>query len=245
MPSDFKQLTHALVGIQRKFFKTQLVSGTEVEVPTNELAYLSLTSKNEGIIRDAFCTEFYQKKMIFGREYKRIDAVSFSNAEVTDIFEFTSMFTADIVNENHFATYFVPKIINDFNKNNKYKENKPNEYIILVATHPKYKIAKTYAHYVKYLGIINKSLQNHPNPDQMIWLSYRNIRNHFPLKEYYVKFCKINAGREFNTEVDLLFWILSKKYCQCGDYLELEVLHTLTDDKYCSVCGRSVRINNY
>jgi len=226
---NITKIVNALIGVKDHF-------------NDNELAYLSLTSKNEGIIRDSFCRNYYKENSILGREYKRIDAVSFFNGNVQGIFEFTSMYTADLLNENHFRNSYLPKIIKDFNKNEKYKCKDTEEYIILISTHPKELINKKYSHYVKYLSGLNSAtktcLKNSSDSNEMIVESYKTLRKHFNENKYYINSCEINAGREFDCEVDIIFWILSKRYCCCN----VEVANILTDKKVCKECEGFVKV---
>ncbi|MBI6873430.1 hypothetical protein [Clostridium aciditolerans] len=66
----------------------------------NELAYLSLTSKNESIIRDKIAyrlnLELDKSKYIIAREYKRIDIVILENNSIKDIIELKSIYTYDV-----------------------------------------------------------------------------------------------------------------------------------------------------
>ncbi|WP_277587555.1 hypothetical protein [Psychrobacillus antarcticus] len=225
MDDRIAQITNALERIQDNY-------------QDNELAYLSLTSKNEGLIRDSFCRNYYKENQLLGREYKRIDAVSFSEESINIIFEFTSMYTADLVKDLHFKNSYLPKILNDFKKNDKLKSKKTDEYIILISTHPKEMINKKYIKYVKYFSGLNaatkKWIKTPTDSSKMISQSYNNLRKYFSYNEYSIESCQINAGREFECDVDIHFWILYKKYCVC-DYEQ--VADILLENQHCSNCG--------
>lgn len=222
--SNITMIGKALVGIKDNF-------------KGNELAYLSLTSKNEGLIRDSFCMNYYHEEKILGREYKRIDAVSFLEGDVKEIFEFTSMYTANLVNDEQFKKSYLPKILKDFKKNNEFKQKNTDEYIILISTHPKEQINKSYSKYVKYISGLNtatkKWMDDPSDSSQMIQEAHNTLRKHFIESKYYLNRFEINAGREFDCDVDIIFWVLYKKYCLC-DYENL--IDILLGNNECNHC---------
>lgn len=200
-----KRVIDALVRVPEKFKE-------------NELAYLSLTSKNESIIRNAFCIDYFHQGKILAREYNRIDAVYFEEDNVKEMYEFTSMYTKDIADKAKFnknsKSYF-SKILRDLDKNAKYRTENTDEYIILISTHPKQKIKNEYRHFVKYMGDLNKAtdkwMKNNNDFTEMIAEAHNTLREYFPDYQYYMDHCVIKAGKAFDCEVEIYFWILCRK----------------------------------
>ncbi|MEK5231635.1 hypothetical protein MHB42_07630 [Lysinibacillus sp. FSL K6-0232] len=106
----------------------------------NELAYISLTGKNESFIRDQMALYLYRLDKSWCREYKRIDLAQLSTAHPTmveNIIEITSLYTSDIVHDAHFKRDYLRKIKNDMTKNGKYTTIATNTFIVMIATHLK------------------------------------------------------------------------------------------------------------
>ena len=119
----------------------------------NELAYLSMTGKNELLIRDRIAYELYRKysNYIISRGYNpigiksRIDLAIFENGKIKDIIELKSMYTFDSVDMKN----YINAINKDFNKNSELVIDGVDQYEIIIATHIKEVPNEKFKDYVK------------------------------------------------------------------------------------------------
>lgn len=181
----------------------------------NELAYLSMTSKNELPIRDRIAYELYSNynNYIVAREYSpkginsRIDLAILKNNNIKDIIELKSMYTFDSVNMQN----FINSINNDFNKNSELLSDVINQYEIIIATHVKTIPNEEFSKYIKYYRLIKKYTLK--DSKELIKNLDCIIKKEFPEKQYEIRSFIINAGEAFEVDVDVCFWILkNKKY---------------------------------
>lgn len=181
----------------------------------NELAYLSMTSKNELPIRDRIAYELYSNynNYIVAREYSpkgtnsRIDLAVLKNNNIKDIIELKSMYTFDSVNMDN----FINLINNDFDKNSELISDGVNQYEIIIATHLKTIPNEEFSKYIKYYRLIKKYTLK--DSKELINSLDCIIKKEFPEKQYEIRSFIINAGEAFEVDVDVCFWILkNKKY---------------------------------
>lgn len=198
---------------------TEIVEKIKNLFGENELAYLSLTSKNESVIRDKIAYKLYSEldksKYVISREYKtRVDLAILKNnstkdkIELRDIIELKSMYTFDA--EKGLEEYF-QKVNHDFKKNDKLLEKNVNKYAIIIATHPKVSVStlkKKFKDVIKYYIDIKRYIEKQNSlKDSMD----EKIRNKFKMEDgYNIRECEINAGQAFNIEVYVYFWIIQK-----------------------------------
>lgn len=178
----------------------------------NELAYLSITSKNELQIRDRIAYELYSKynNYIISREYKprgvksRIDLAILENNQIKDIIELKSMYTFDAFNINK----FIEAIRKDFNKNSELVIDGVNQYEIIIATHVKAVPDKEFRYYVKYYSSIAKHTSNIENNTKLVEELDNRIREKFSKEKYEIKNFNISVGQAFGVDVDVCFWVV-------------------------------------
>ncbi|MCQ4696253.1 hypothetical protein NE452_01850 [Paeniclostridium sordellii] len=133
----------------------KVIQGSSNLFRENELAYISLTSKNEFVIRDmmAYKLHLELKSSIVAREYSvkgitsRIDLVILGNYNIKDIIEFKSMYTFDSVDG---LDKFIDSVNRDFDKNSSLKNNNTNQFAIIIATHPRTIPSEKYKDFIKY-----------------------------------------------------------------------------------------------
>lgn len=178
----------------------------------NELAYLSMTSKNELLVRDRIAYELYSKydNYIVAREYNpkgiksRIDLAILENNNIKDIIELKSMYTFDSVNMEG----YINLINNDFYKNSELLLEGVNQYEIIVATHVKTTPNKEFSKYIKYYSLIKKYTSGVKYSKELIENLDSIIKKKFPGKQYEIRNFIINAGEAFMVDVDVCFWII-------------------------------------
>lgn len=233
----------------------EAIKQLESKFVNNELAYISLTGKNESFIRDNMACYLYSLKTNWCREFKRIDIAELSNTQssnVKNIIELTSLYTTDILDEKHFRLHYLDKINNDFNKNSKYISKDTGVFIVIVATHFKNEVKKEYTNLVKYIDGINRGLSNYIEiretknilkEKEIIADCRNNIFMYFEPGKINIEYASINVGQAFEIDIELHFWILEKKICCCDKRFSWEVMDVLSLDKddsyigYCPYCG--------
>lgn len=178
----------------------------------NELAYLSMTGKNELLIRDRIAYELYSKynDYIISREYNpsgiksRIDLAILENNQIKDIIELKSMYTFDSVDMRG----YINAINKDFNKNSELVIDGVDQYEIIIATHIKEVPNKKFKNYVKYYRLINKYISNIEDSNILVENLDYIIRKEFSTKKYEIKKFSVTAGQAFGVDVDIWFWVV-------------------------------------
>ena len=182
----------------------------------NELAYLSLTSKNESVIRDriAYKLHLELKNSIVAREHSikainsRIDLAVLENNDIKDIIELKSMYTFDAVDG---LDKFIDSINRDFDKNSSLKSDTTSQFAIVIGTHPRSIPSEQYKDFVKYYNSIKRCMKKINNNTVLIDKMDNKLRNAFKQDQYEVKSLTIYAGNAFEVDVDICFWIIEKK----------------------------------
>ena len=182
----------------------------------NELAYLSLTSKNESVIRDriAYKLHLELKNSIVAREHSikainsRIDLAVLENNDIKDIIELKSMYTFDAVDG---LDKFIDSINRDFDKNSSLKSDTTSQFAIVIGTHPRSITSEQYKDFVKYYNSIKRCMKKINNNTVLIDKMDNKLRNAFKQDKYEVKSLTIYAGNAFEVDVDICFWIIEKK----------------------------------
>lgn len=182
----------------------------------NELAYLSLTSKNELPIRDKIAYRLHLEldKSVVAREYSpkeinsRIDLAILEDHKLKEIVELKSMYTFDSI--DGFDKY--KDVINkDFDKNKSLVDNTINQWEIIIATHIKQIPNQYYKEYIKYYSSIKRYMEKVDEPEYLIRTMDSKIRNEFKSELYDIDYKIVNAGHVFGVDVEVCFWIILKK----------------------------------
>ncbi|MGL5755423.1 MAG: hypothetical protein ACRCYC_08875 [Paraclostridium sp.] len=182
----------------------------------NELAYLSLTSKNESAIRDriAYKLHLELKNSIVAREYSikginsRIDLAVLEDNDIKDIIELKSMYTFDAVDV---LDKFIDSVNRDFDKNSILKSNTTSQFAIIIGTHPRSIPNEQYKNFVKYYNSIKRYMKKINNNTDLIDKMDNKVRNAFKQDKYEVKNFTMYVGNAFEVDVDICFWIVEKK----------------------------------
>ena len=182
----------------------------------NELAYLSLTSKNESVIRDRIAYKLHLeiKNSIVAREHSikainsRIDLAVLENNDIKDIIELKSMYTFDAVDG---LDKFIDSINRDLDKNSSLKSDTTSQFAIVIGTHPRSIPSEQYKDFVKYYNSIKRYMKKINNNTVLIDKMDNKLRNAFKQDKYEVKSLTIYAGNAFEVDVDICFWIIEKK----------------------------------
>lgn len=184
----------------------------------NELAYLSLTSKNESVIRDkiAYKLHLELKDLTVIKEYKRIDVAILKDGKIKDIIELKSMYTFDSIPRVRSKSLFksrtdeyMSEVIEDFNKNSRFLNENVNQYAIIIATHPKQVPNKKYKEAIQYYDKIMSSSKKMDDYN-ILNNTKKSVQQAFECSKYSIKDLKIECGRVFGIDVDVYIWIVYK-----------------------------------
>lgn len=178
----------------------------------NELAYLSMTGKNELLIRDRIAYELYRKysNYIISRGYNpigiksRIDLAIFENGKIKDIIELKSMYTFDSVDMKN----YINAINKDFSKNSELVIDGVNQYEVIIATDIKKVPNEEFKDYVKYYRLIKKYLSNIEDSNILVENLDYIIKKEFSAEKCYVRKFNVTAGQAFGVDVDIWFWVV-------------------------------------
>ena len=150
----------------------------------NELAYLSLTSKNELVIRDkiAYKLHLELKSSIVAREYSvkginsRIDLAILENSNIKDVIELKSMYTFDALDG---LDKFIDSVNRDFYKNSSLKNNITNQFAIIIGTHPKNVPNENYKDFVRDYNSIKRYMKKVSTDKVLIEIMDKKIKKCF------------------------------------------------------------------
>lgn len=186
----------------------------------NELAYLQLTSKNEGCIRDKFAffiSQYLYNEIAVTREgenradlviYKKINDDN-ESLVLNDIIEFKLWYAFDILNDRIFYNEIKDAIEKDFEKN---KHHNINQFEVLAVVLPKRKevFNKEYQKILpkSYFSKFNSFIKNHTSYYKVLENCENRISEQF--KNYEIRRTKIDCGSAFNCEVEIHFWVMKK-----------------------------------
>lgn len=168
----------------------------------NELAFLALTSKIEGAVRDRLAYGLHgevghQDGRLVCREWKRRDLAVIRSGDAELLVEFKAYYTFDILREDH---PWQKEIELDFKKMAKVATRDTEQFAILLLHHLHAVPDESVAHAIKYLPIIRKG----------------NAAKH-TLEQAGEKICRVFeccasqplvAGTAFGTEVTVGYWLL-------------------------------------
>lgn len=181
----------------------------------NELAYLSLTRKNELPVRDRLAYKIFRANphLVSSREYRYIDLALFRNAkslEMTCMIEVKSWYTFDLTDQ-------LEKVVQaakiDFAKERNVgmlnEHANAKQYAIIIATHPKQPVSRKYSGVVKYLDRLNRMTRSNGLAD-IPKICNRNVRQVYAEPAYRVEQVSCSAGTAFGCDVDVYAWIIEK-----------------------------------
>lgn len=184
----------------------------------NELAYLSLTSKNESVIRDkvAYKLHLELKNSIVVKEYKRIDLAILEGDKIKDIVELKSMYTFDSIprvrSKSHFKSRtdeYMNEVIEDFHKNSRFLNENVNQYAVIIATHPKQIPNKKYKEAIQYYDKIISSTKKIDNYT-ILNNTKKSLHQTFGCSQYSIKELKLECGRAFGIDIEVYIWIVHR-----------------------------------
>jgi len=148
----------------------------------NELAYLALTSKPEGQLRDAIAFYMYQnissEEFCCAREWRDADFAILKGQESLLLCEYKCAYTFDCVDNKSAGVRYGKSVIQDLNKTIINARETTSIYACLFLIHPKGKILAKYHDGVKYAHRINRSLEQCPE-DRILITAKTNMINYF------------------------------------------------------------------
>ena len=197
-----------------KAIETTIINFLENEVSQkfeqNELAYLSLTSKIEAVLRDKIAFNlhrFYREGYIVAREWKRCDLaiLDIKSKNPILLIEFKACYSFDLITEKVSNKYF-NAIIKDYNKVENLKSSDTRVLNILFITCPQNIIEDEYKSIIKYNTGINKALRLHLKSNQIEEIGHQLLTEKFT-NIYYSGF---SGGKAFNVPVNINFCLINQ-----------------------------------
>jgi hypothetical protein len=179
----------------------------------NELAYLAITSKIELPIRDKWAYKLHQLLLSnydVAREWKRTDLAIIKQQAPIVLIELKAMYTFDPVFKPEGINGYVEAMQNDAIKAKLLADSNTLIYTVLLATHPKKAFPITLDKVVKYLPSINKCLKTNDQYEGKIKMRAENIVADNLKHKNIVAKGVITGGEAFDTEVEVLYWIVKE-----------------------------------
>jgi hypothetical protein len=176
----------------------------------NELAYLALTSKVEGPIRDRLAFQLHQALSPSGlsvaREFKgqcgRADIAVVAGDEVFALIELTAMYTFDAHHARRIARYLA-KLKDDASKCHRQRHENAQVFTVLLATHPQGFPTEGALAAIKYANDIRRSFNKHENPCKILAIAKKEISDWY--EDY--KTGEIDGGSAYGVAVSVHYWM--------------------------------------
>ena len=179
---------------------------------TNELAFYALTNKFELHLRDklAYRLQLQYPKLQVLREWNNIDISIHKGETIRSLIEIKYSHVAYILRQR------IPekiRIMNYLLKDyTKCCEIDKNWHGILFLSCPKKKIKMKYKKQVKGFATLNKYSEHYKTPRQWrVNIKKIIVDNFFSEKQFMVKSNTLNIGSWFDTPVDLVWFLISRK----------------------------------
>jgi hypothetical protein len=181
------------------------------EFRENELAYLALTSKVELPVRDRMAYALYaaveDESIHIAREWRRFDLAAVSKGAPQLLVELKAMYSFDMFTDNA-RTQYPDLVASDASKMHEFARTEtdlePEQFTLLLATHPKSLPSKELDWIVKYNPEIRRY---HPLTVEAVQDAAAECFSEHPLYSN----GELECGIAFGTEVSVLYWLF-------GDY---------------------------
>lgn len=179
---------------------------------SNELAYLALTSKPEGQLRDAIAYYLYQnmnsEEYGCAREWKhRADFAVIKDHKPLSLCEYKCAYTFDCVDNNSVGVRYGTSMIKDLSKSIMDAEEFTDIYACLFLVHPREKVKEKYFGTAKYAYKINRSL-NQFSEDRVLMMAKTNMVNYFKQWGIEPRTEIQNIGKAYEINVSLLTFLI-------------------------------------
>lgn len=178
----------------------------------NELAYLALTSKPEGQLRDAIAFYMYQnmnsEEYGCAREWKhRADFAILNGQKPLLLCEYKCAYTFDCIDNNSVGVGYGTSVIKDLGKSLIDAEEFTSIYACLFLVHPKSKVNGKFNGAVKYAYKINKSLSQFAE-DRILIMAKTNMTNYFTQWGAIPRVAVQDIGSAYGVNVNLLSFLI-------------------------------------
>ena len=182
------------------------------EFQPNELAYLALTSKIEGPLRDRWAYSLHQAlspEHVVAREWtgpsgKRADLAIVAHGSAHAIIELKASYSFDVINSGR--KKFIEQLRTDGEKWSDCAG--ASIYTVLLVTHPDGEVAGHHKGIVKYVPEINRAVRKCGSPEKVKARAKASLRGDLGADVVCGELC---GGRAFGTSLSVL-WFVTK----CG-----------------------------
>ena len=194
------------------------------EFQPNELAYLALTSKIEGPLRDRWAYSLHQAlspEYVVAREWsgprtsgkrrhragarsrprrRRADLAIVAHGSAHAIIELKAIYSFDVINSRH------KKLIEWLRTDGEKWSDcaSASIYTVLLVTHPDGEVAGHYEHIVKYVPEINRAVHKCGSPEKVRARAKASLRGDLGTDVVCGELC---GGRAFGTSLSVLWFV--------------------------------------
>ena len=182
------------------------------EFQPNELAYLALTSKIEGPLRDRWAYSLHQAlspEHVVAREWpgprtsgkrRRADLAIVAHGSAHAIIELKAIYSFDVINSRH--KEFIEWLRTDGEKWSDCAS--ASIYTVLLVTHPDGEVAGHYERIVKYVPEINRAVHKCGSPEKVKARAKASLRGDLGTDVVCGELC---GGRAFGTSLSVLWFV--------------------------------------
>ena len=188
------------------------IRGLIEEFRPHELAFYALTTKIEMPFRDRWAFSLHRqlgKEYIVAREWQRTDLTILRGDVPLILVELKAMYSFDAIDKASAHTYILSNMQADTNKVRKKAQPESEIYTVLLVTHPRAPIVRSYLGTIKYASQINRAVKKLENSEQVSMLCLSNINDAFA-DRHIVSNGILNAGTAFGIEVDVFYWLIKQ-----------------------------------
>jgi hypothetical protein len=185
----------------------EALSRVEQKFLPSELAYLALTSKVEGPIRDRLAFQLHSALLPRGlsvaREFRRVDIAVLDGDEVLALIELTAMYTFDAHHPRRIARYR-EKLREDASKCHGQQYKGAQIFTVLLATHPHGMPTEGAAAAIKYANDIRSSFAKHENAANILATATEQVSGWYadPRKGEIM-----DVGLAYGVSVSVYYWM--------------------------------------
>ena len=176
-----------------------------------ELAYLSLTSKAEFAVRDKLSWILHRQgldEVIIARELERIDLAIVSNGKVSEVIEFKSMYSFDLISESGLRGYS-EEIARDYMKRDRFIRGGAGFKGVSIIVHPHVAVQKHLNGIVKYSAGINAALKRYDS-NKIIELCIENWSAQLTSLGFANQYIIQEVGNAFEIPVSIIVFVSDK-----------------------------------
>ena len=186
------------------------------EFQCNELAYLALTAKIEGPLRDRWAYSLHKTfsphNYVVAREWynvHRADLAILAQQSPCAIIELKALYSYDVINGKHGGVgretcKSLGKLRDDAQRWSEWASGGARIYAVLLVAHPDSEIADCYGRTIKYMPGIKRAVKKCGSPDKVKARARESLQGVFGDNTVAGE---LHGGRAFGTGLSVLWWL--------------------------------------